>query len=280
MDMCRHINQRHAHSLPRERRAHIAAVANVIDNVKRREVQTRFCDACTSFFPDVRTEIAAHADRCEGSGTFMREAEGNTGGALPPSAAHLTVQHLAATGDGNKITLGSGQKLWCEEVGSVVMTRGSHDGQCCFYLSATRTTEKGTKAATALGQNLEESQRLETLRNTLSPDAAKLKISITPLANIIAKERGHKVNFAARRRPAEEEVHMAYATIVGDLTVVSMHAAGIFSATRYSHPERRDTPARAETFVFWRAGHFQALTPQPPRYGQPRTQPPQPVSSS
>jgi hypothetical protein len=175
---------------------------------------------------------------------------------------------------GSLLSLRDGSILRREEVGSIVEARGMADIQCCFYLSATRTTDAGVAAAAALSSQLEEDERLAALRAALSSDAAALKAALAATATMLARERGRDtVDFSVRGIAAEEEVHMAYALLIGPLTVISAifdpkSSVTLLTGTRYANPTRPSELCRPEAFVFCNGAHFQALVPVQPGAGR------------
>jgi hypothetical protein len=222
-------------------------------------VNARFCDTCSTFISD--TSQDDHSRSCAGA---ARDA-------LPKSASCLRVDRLGVTatdlalGDAKSMFDIRGRQFRREEFGSVIDVNGTSRTQCCFFLAALHQSLVGRIVGSEPQQTPEQrTRRLGAIRGVLSRDAAALRESLVPLANLLARERGVRADFAAFGCPADEYMLMAYAILIGDLTVVSRnrslgaHLIEPWIATRYSFPGRPGD-AKPEMSMFCDDGHYQAL---------------------
>ena len=95
--------------------------------------------------------------------------------------------------------------------------------------------------------------------------AMRLKLKLAPVANQIAQNRGRNIDYSCKAIMAEDEVLLAYAALVGPLTVVyqvGRHDHGRrgpeYKALKYAHTDNKSSESQM-VYVLHLGVHFQEL---------------------
>jgi hypothetical protein len=170
---------------------------------------------------------------------------------IPVAAAPVTKQVVPAsyTQDGIVLIGADHRPFQQQDCGSrFVDSKLVEHYNACFWLSVVRAQNSSERLDHLLNDTIDIAASRQDAQRILAPLAARVKASVAPLAGVCAAQLGKTIDFT-QNISADTECCMAYAKLIGPLTVVSRVDSSL-TAVYYHNPQMLIAGSQPHRYVY------------------------------